>query len=87
MARCGSALGDARDYGWMLINIVGGICSSWTGLMKRSPAGPRVEIFDSRDLLNEMAYAYTDLGTSYRILDRPRQVLGYLRAALSARRR
>ncbi len=57
--------------------------------MKRSPAGPRAEIFDSRDLLNEMAYAYTDLGTSYRILDRQEAGAGLSArwGALSARRR
>ncbi len=75
------ALGDARDYGWMLINI-----GRYLFFLDRvdeavSWLGRGAEIFDSRDLLNEMAYAYTDLGTSYRILDRPRQALGYLRAA------
>ena len=80
-AAAASALGDARDYGWMLVNIgrhlffLGRVDEAITWLSRAA------EIFDSRDLLSELAYAYTDLGTSYRILDRSRQALGYLRAA------
>ncbi len=40
-------------------------------------------ILDRGDQLDELAYAYTDLGTSWRILDQPRQALAYFRAAFA----
>ena len=74
-------LGDARDYGWMLMNI--GRHLFFLGRVEEAASwlSRAAEIFDARDLLSELAYASTDLGTSYRILDRPRQALVYFRAA------
>ena len=76
-------LGDTRNYAWLLINIGRHLfflsrveeAIVW---LKRAAA-----ILDSRDLLDELAYACTDLGTSYRILDQPRQALAFFRAAFA----
>ncbi|MCC6453404.1 MAG: tetratricopeptide repeat protein [Caldilineaceae bacterium] len=75
------ALTDVRDYAWLQMNM--GRQYFFTGQveeaiewLKRAAA-----IFDSRDLLTELAYAFTDLGTSYRVLDRSRLALNYFRAA------
>ena len=75
------ALTDVRDYAWLQMNI--GRQEFFTGevdtaiiWLKRA-----ADIFDSRDLLTELAYAFTDLGTSYRVLDRSRIALNYFRAA------
>lgn len=75
------ALADIRNYAWLQMNIGrqfffnGGVDDA-VDWFKRA-----AEIFDTRDLLVELAYAFTDLGTSYRVLDRPRQALSYFRAA------
>jgi hypothetical protein len=75
------ALADMRDYAWLQMNIgrqlffVGQVDAAARWLRRAA------EIFDSRDLLTELAYAYTDLGTSYRVMDRPRQAMSYFRAA------
>ncbi|MEX1019238.1 MAG: tetratricopeptide repeat protein [Litorilinea sp.] len=75
------ALADMRDYAWLQMNIgrqlffVGQVDDAIRWLQRAA------QVFDSRDLLTELAYAYTDLGTSYRVIDRPRQALAYFRAA------
>jgi tetratricopeptide (TPR) repeat protein len=75
------ALTDIRNYAWLLMNIgrqafFRGEVETAIGWLKRA-----ADIFDSRDLLTELAYAFTDLGTSYRVLDRSRIALSYFRAA------
>lgn len=75
------ALTDMRDYAWLQMSIGRQLfftnqvddAIQW---LKRA-----ADIFDARDLLTELAYAFTDLGTSYRVLDRPRLALAYFRAA------
>lgn len=75
------ALADMRDYAWLQMNIgrqlffVGRVDEGIQWLQRAAT------VFDSRDLLAELAYALTDLGTSYRVIDRPRQALNYFRAA------
>lgn len=75
------ALADMRDYAWLQMNIgrqlffVGRVDEAIRWLRRAA------DVFDSRDLLAELAYAFTDLGTSYRVIDRPRQALSYFRAA------
>jgi tetratricopeptide (TPR) repeat protein len=78
------ALADARDYGWIQMSI--GRHLFFTGQVEEAITwfNRAAEIFDERDLLVELAYAFTDLGTSYRILDRPRQAMSYFRAAFEA---
>ena len=75
------ALADVRDYGWLLMNI--GRQRFFTGQVEEAIAWFKraVAIFDARDLLTELAYALTDLGTSLRVLDQPRQALPYFNAA------
>jgi tetratricopeptide (TPR) repeat protein len=75
------ALADMRNYGWFLMNI-----GRQTFFRGDVDAGiewlSRAEkVFDPRDLLTEMAYVLTDLGTSYRILREGRRALGYFQAA------
>lgn len=76
-----STLGDQRDYAWFLMNIgrqhfFMGEVERAMGWFERARA-----IFDPRDLLSELAYVCTDLGTSLRILDQPRKALEYFHAA------
>jgi tetratricopeptide (TPR) repeat protein len=75
------ALADARDYAWLQMSM--GRQLFFLGQVQEAIAWFQraAEIFDTRDLLSELAYAFTDLGTSYRILDRGRQALTYFRAA------
>jgi tetratricopeptide (TPR) repeat protein len=76
-----SAMGDPRNYAWFLMSIgrqfffMGEVekALSW---FERARA-----IFDPRDLLAELAYVCTDLGTTLRILDQPRRALAYFDAA------
>jgi tetratricopeptide (TPR) repeat protein len=75
------ALTDVRDYAWLQMNIgrqlfFEGDVEDAIEWLKRA-----ADIFDARDLLTELAYAFTDLGTSYRVLDRSRVALTYFRAA------
>jgi tetratricopeptide (TPR) repeat protein len=76
-----AALADQRDYGWFLMNI--GRQHFFTGDVARAlPWFERARaLFDPRDLLAELAYVYTDLGTSLRILDQSRKSLDYFNAA------
>ena len=75
------ALTDVRDYAWLQMNI--GRQKFFTGQVEEGIEWLKraADIFDSRDLLGELAYAFTDLGTSYRVLDRSRLALNYFRAA------
>lgn len=75
------ALADRRDYGWLVMNI--GRQLFFTGQVEQAIQwlNRAAELFDSSNLLTELAYAFTDLGTSFRILDKPRQALTYFRAA------
>ena len=75
------ALTDARNYAWFLMNI--GRQLFFTGRVEEAVEWLKraATIFDERDLLGELAYAFTDLGTSYRVLDRPRPAMNYFRAA------
>ncbi|MCC9076956.1 tetratricopeptide repeat protein [Litorilinea aerophila] len=75
------ALTDLRDYAWIQLNL--GRQLFFTGQVEQAVhwLSRAAAIFDSRDLLTELAYTYTDLGTSNRILDNPRQALRYFRAA------
>jgi tetratricopeptide (TPR) repeat protein len=75
------ALTDIRDYAWLQMNI--GRQAFFTGEVDEAISWLKraADIFDSRDLLTELAYAFTDLGTSYRTLDRSRLALNYFHAA------
>ncbi len=76
-----AALADPRDYAWFLMGIgrqfffLGNIERAITWF-ERARA-----IFDPRDLLTELAYVLTDLGTSLRLLDQPRKALECFHAA------
>lgn len=77
-----ATLADPRDYGWFLMSIgrhffVMGEVERAIEWFERARA-----IFDPRDLIQELAYVLTDLGTSYRLLDQPRVALDYLHAAI-----
>ncbi len=74
-------LADYREYGWFLLNI--GRQFFFMGEIERSIGWfeRAKEIFDPRDLLSELAYACTDLGTALRLLDQPRKALDYFNAA------
>ena len=75
------ALQDIRNYGWFLMNIgrqlffMGRLQEAIEWLERARP------IFDQRDLLSELAYVYTDLGTTYRVLDEPRRALDHFLVA------
>ncbi len=78
------ALGDIRDLGWLLANIgrqlfFRGDVEEAVGWLRRA-----LRLFDEHDLVTEMAYAYTDLGTSLRILDEARMALDYFWLAFEA---
>jgi tetratricopeptide (TPR) repeat protein len=75
------ALADARNYAWLQMNL--GRQLFFTGKVEAAVEWFKraAEIFDARDLLTELAYALTDLGTSCRVLDRPRQAISYFRGA------
>ena len=72
---------DMRDYAWFLMNI--GRQMFFMGRLQEAVAWfERARaIFDQRDLLAELAYVHTDLGTTYRVLDEPRQALDHFLAA------
>ncbi len=75
------AMQDMRNYAWFLTNIgrqmffLGRLPEAITWLERARP------IFDQRDLLSDLAYLYTDLGTTYRVLDEPRRALESFKAA------
>ncbi len=77
-------LSDLRDYAWLQMNIgrqlfFTGALADAIHWLERAQA-----IFDERDLLMELAYVLTDLGTSYRIRGEPRQALAYFHATFDA---
>ncbi len=76
------ALADLRDYAWFQMNI--GRQLFFTGAVEEAIQWfdrARI-IFDERDLLRELAYVLTDLGTSYRVINEPRKALPYFHAAV-----
>jgi len=77
-------LSDLRDYGWLLMNI--GRQLFFTGALVEAIRWlERAQlIFDERDLLMELAYVLTDLGTSYRVRGESRRALTYFHAAFDA---
>ncbi|MCB0113308.1 MAG: tetratricopeptide repeat protein [Caldilineaceae bacterium] len=78
------ALGDMRDYGWLLANI--GRQLFFTGEVEAAIDWLRraLAIFDRGDMMTELAYVHTDLGTSLRVLDEPRQALEHFWQAFEA---
>lgn len=77
-------LGDLRDFGWLLANI--GRQLFFTGQVEAAIDWLQraLRIFDEKDMLMEMAYVHTDLGTSLRILDEPRPALDQFWLAFEA---
>ncbi|MCB0067182.1 MAG: tetratricopeptide repeat protein [Caldilineaceae bacterium] len=77
------AIRNMRDYAWFLANV--GRQFFFMGRVEEGVTwfNRAVPIFDERDLLADLAYVYTDLGTSYRILDEPRRALEYFSAAFN----
>lgn len=78
------AISDLRDYAWLQMNI--GRQLFFTGKLEEAIAwlDQAQGIFDERDLLMELAYVLTDLGTSYRVRSEPRRALTYFHAAFDA---
>ncbi len=78
------ALGDIRDFGWLLTNI--GRQLFFTGQVEAAIEWLErgLRIFDQKDLLMEMAYVHTDLGTTFRVLDEPRPALDHFWLAFEA---
>lgn len=75
------ALTDLRDYASLQMNIgrqlfFTGSVQEALGWLERAQ-----KTFDERDQLMDLAYALTDLGTSYRILNESRRALTFFRAA------
>lgn len=75
------ALADLRNYAWFLMNIgrqlfFRGAVAEAIGWLERAQT-----IFDERDLLMELAYVLTDLGTSYRMLQNNRRARDSFQAA------
>lgn len=77
-------LSDLRDYGGLLMNI--GRQLFFTGELAEAIGWleQAQKIFDERDLLMELAYVLTDLGTSYRVRNEARRALTYFHAAFDA---
>ena len=78
------ALGDVDDFGLMLANIgrqrfFNGEVMEAIEWLQRA-----MRIFDERDMLMAMAYGHTDLGTSFRVLEEPRQALDHFWLAFEA---
>lgn len=78
------ALNDLRDYAWLQMSI--GRQLFFTGNVQDAVNWlERAQVtFDERDQLMDLAYALTDLGTSYRVMNEPRRALNYFRAAFDA---
>ena len=78
------ALGDIGDFGWMLANI--GRQRFFNGEVEEAIEWLQraLRIFDERDMLTAMAYGHTDLGTSFRVLEEPRQALDHFWLAFEA---
>jgi tetratricopeptide (TPR) repeat protein len=78
------ALADLRNYGWFLMSMgrqlyFRGAVEGAIRWLERAQA-----IFDPRDLLMELAYVLTDLGTSYRMLKEERRASDYYQAAFDS---
>ena len=78
------ALGDIDDFGWMLANI--GRQRFFNGEVEEAIEWLQraLRIFDERDMLMAMAYGHTDLGTSFRVIEEPRQALDHFWLAFEA---
>jgi tetratricopeptide (TPR) repeat protein len=78
------ALSDIRDFGWLLTNI--GRQLFFTGEVEAAIdwLERALRIFDEKDMLMEMAYVHTDLGTSLRVLDESRPGLDQFWLAFEA---
>lgn len=75
------ALADLRNYGVFLMNMgrqlfFRGAVDEAIHWLERAEA-----IFDPRDLLTELAYVLTDLGTAHRAIKQERRALRYFQAA------
>ena len=76
-----AALQDIRSYAWFLMNIgrqmffLGRLAEAIQYMKRAQP------IFDQRDLLSDLAYVFTDLGTPYRVMDEPRRALDHFASA------
>lgn len=75
------ALRDCASYAWLLTNI-------GRQLFFQNQVDDAVQwltracaILDQRDRMTALAYVHTDLGTSHRILDKPREALAHFHAA------
>lgn len=77
-------LRDMRDYAWLQMEI--GRQLFFTGNVQDAIRWleDAQQIFDERDQLMDLAYALTDLGTSYRVMNEPRRALSYFGAAFDA---
>lgn len=78
------ALWDMRNYGWLLL-------SMGRQLFFQNELETAIQwlerarvVFDERDLLDELVYVHTDIGTTLRILDRPQQALEHFNAVIES---
>jgi tetratricopeptide (TPR) repeat protein len=78
------ALTDLRDYAWLQMNIGRQLFFNGELIEAIEWLDKAQAIFDQRDLLMELAYVLTDLGTSYRVRGEPRRALTYFHAAFDA---
>lgn len=78
------ALRDVRNYGWLLLSI--GRQAFFRNNVEEALQWLQraQQLFESHDFLEELIYAHTDIGTSLRILDEPRQALDHFNAAFEA---
>ena len=80
-AMAAAALQDMRSYAWFLMNMgrqmffLGRLVEAIQYMKRAQP------IFDQRDLLSDLAYVFTDLGTTYRVMDEPRRALEHFSSA------
>jgi tetratricopeptide (TPR) repeat protein len=76
-----AALQDMRSYAWFLVNMgrqmffLGRLAEAIQYMKRAQP------ILDQRDLLGDLAYVFTDLGTTYRVMDEPRRALEHFSSA------
>lgn len=78
------ALWDMRNYGWLLLSMGRQLFfQNELEAAVRWFERARV-VFDERDLLDELVYVHTDLGTTLRILDRPQQAMEHFNAVIES---
>lgn len=78
------ALWDMRNYGWILLSM-GRQLFFQNNLETAIHWFERARVvFDERDLLDELVYVHTDIGTTLRILDRPQQALEHFDAVIES---